>query len=223
MRPSSGTSDALDQDMLPTQTDDSTLDSIFMLPAGVTTTEIADACRGAALLFMNESPKWTKPDFSNWLAGPYAEITEKLRTNAESWHPVPLLREIDARMLNRLLKSSFGEVREALMLVTSGEGMARFANQMTSSGFVARCQDADGHEGFIPTNQPRRIADIVLSLFAADCLTRPGDYLTELTFCPQCGTLAFDAGARMRGQCGGHVSMFAPRNSNSFPYLPEGA
>jgi hypothetical protein len=210
---------------------DSNVDTILTLPEQTGSVAVAAACREAALAFLNESMHWGKPELATWLMGPYAQLTQYVpassrRKSGEISRPVPLMREIDARMVERVIRSARQEVLGTLARTVDTEGGASFAFSMLSSGFVARCEDRGRNAGWIPTTDARRLADRVLSLLAADYLTRPLDYESELARCSRCDTIEFDAVTRVRGVCHRHGSgLFLPRRSSrsTMPYLPEGA
>jgi hypothetical protein len=214
----------------PPSRDNSNIDTILTLPEQMNATAIADACRTTALAFLNESDRWGKAELVMWLMGPYAQLTQYVSPFARRWHgesapAVPLMREIDARMVDRVIKNARDEVITTLHRTDDADGGPSFAFTMLSAGFVARCEDRGHVAGWVPTSAARRLADRVLSLLAADYLARPGDYDTELMLCTQCKIIEFDAIARMRGICHRHSSgMFIPRNRRStLPYFPEGA
>jgi hypothetical protein len=209
---------------------DSNVDTILTLPEQTGALALASACREAALAFMNESQYWGKAELAMWLMGPYAQLTQYVpsgsRTQSgEFQKPVPLLREIDARMVDRVIKSARAEVLATLQRMADVEGGASFAFEMLSNGFVARCEDKRRTQGWIPTTDARRLADRVLSLFAADYLTRPAEYESEMGVCAQCQAVDFDSVSHTRGICHRHGSgMFIPKSRRStLPYLPEGA
>lgn len=210
---------------------DSNVDTILTLPEQTGSLAIADACRTSALAFLNESDRWGKAELAMWLMGPYAQLTQYVAPIAQRKsgefvsRPVPLLREIDVRMVERVIRSAHDEVTATLRRVGDVEASASFAFTMISSGFVARCEDAGRVAGWVPTSDARRLADRVLSLLAVDYLTRPTDYETELAVCTQCRTVQFDQAARMRGICARHGnSMFVPRSRrDTMPYTPERA
>jgi hypothetical protein len=209
---------------------DSNVDTILTLPRQTGSYAIAAACRDTALAFINESQHWGKAELAMWLMGPYAQVTQYVQTfearqSGEFVRPVPLLREIDARMVDRVIRSARTEVLETLQGMANTDNAANFAFTVLSSGFVVRCEDARRVPGWVPSPDARRLADRVLSLFAADYMTRPSEYETELSICEQCGTVDFDAIARLRGICHRHNSgMFAPKSRRStIPYMPEGA
>ena len=210
----------------------STVDTILTLPDGAGSLAVATACRETALAFLNESERWGKAELAMWLMGPYAQLTQyvtplaRRRSGEFVARPVPLLREIDVRMVERVIRSAHEEVAALLRRVSDAEAGASFAFTMLSSGFVARCEDRRQVAGWVPTSDARRLADRVLSLLAVDYFTRPADYETELAVCSQCKTVEFDAYARRRGICANHSnSMFVPRTArrSTIPYLPEGA
>ncbi|WP_146652163.1 hypothetical protein [Labilithrix luteola] len=209
---------------------DSSIDTILTLPERTGSLAIARACRETALAFVHESSYWGKAELAMWLMGPYAQLTQYVSNSArrhgtDSPRPVPLLREIDARMVERVVRSARTEVIETMKQTADAEGGASFAFTMMSAGFVVRCEDEGHVPGWVPTTDARRLADRVLSLLAADYLARTSDYENELSVCRHCGAIDFDAGIRDRGICHRHGSgTFAPRSRTpTMPYLPEGA
>jgi hypothetical protein len=209
---------------------DSNVDTVLTLPQQMNALSIADACRATALAFLNESDRWGKAELAMWLMGPYAQLTQYIssssrRRSGEQAPGVPLLRDIDARMVDRVIKNAREEVIATLERTNDAEGGASFAFTMLSAGYVARCEDHGHVAGWVPTSDARRLADRVLSLLAADYLARPDTYESELVRCTQCQMIDFDAIARMRGICHRHSSgMFVPRSRRStLPYFPEGA
>lgn len=214
-----------------TATADSNVDTILTLPEATGAHALAHACRETALEFINNSAHWGKAELAMWLMGPYAQLTQyfakkdERHQSGEFRRPVPMLREIDARMVERVIKSAREEIFNTLRRTYDAEGGASFAFTMLSNGFVARCEDKSRIAGWVPTTEARRLADRVLSLLAADYLSRPADYEHDLSMCTHCGTVEFDTVARMRGICHRHGSgMFVPRSRRStMPYLPEGA
>lgn len=209
---------------------DSNVDTILTLPEQTGSLAIVSACRDTAMAFVHEAAHWGKAELAMWLMGPYAQLTQYVspmssRKNGEMVRPVPLLREIDARMVDRVISTALAEIIETLRQLSDPEGGANFAFNMLSQGFVVRCEDARGVPGWVPTSEARRLADRVLSLFAADYLTRSSEYEAELSICTHCESVDFDSFARMRGICNRHGSgMFAPTSRRStMPYMPEGA
>ncbi|MBS2012052.1 MAG: hypothetical protein JST00_04145 [Deltaproteobacteria bacterium] len=210
---------------------ESNVDTILTLPEQTGSVALANACRETALELLNDGQRWGKAELATWLMGPYSQLTQYVagrgqRNAAEPVRTVPMLREIDARMVDRVLKNARLEVLEALKSTYDAEGGAAFAFTMLSNGFVARCEDRSHVAGWVPTTDARRLADRVMSLLAADYLTRANDYETELSICSRCSYVEFDAVARMRGICHRHGSgLFIPKSTrrSTWPYLPEGA
>jgi hypothetical protein len=209
---------------------ESNIDTVLTLPEQTGALAVADACRATALAFLNESRHWGKAELAMWLMGPYGQLTQYVsplsrRRSGEHAQPVPLMREIDARMVDRVIKNAYDEVMRTLERTRDAEGGASFAFSMLSSGFVARCEDRGRTAGWVPTTDARRLADRVLSLLAADYLSRPADYEQELSMCAMCRTVEFDAVSSARRICHRHGSgMFMPKSRRStLPYFPEGA
>jgi hypothetical protein len=209
---------------------DSNVDTILTLPEATDSIAVASACREAALAFLNESERWGKAELAMWLMGPYAQLTQYVsplsrRRSGEFAKAAPLLREIDARMVDRVIRNAREEVIHTLKGTLDAEGGPSFAFSMLSAGFVAKCEDRSRVSGWVPTADARRLADRVLSLLAVDYLTRPADYEGSLSVCTQCGIVELDSISRTRGICHRHGSgMFTPRSPRStLPYLPEGA
>ena len=200
-------------------------DTILTLPEKTGSLAIADACRAVALMFLNDSHRWGKAELAMWLMGPYSQLTQYINRNEPAARPVPLLREIDARMVERVIRNAHDEVVATLKRTFEPDTGSSFAFAMVSAGFVARCEDKGHVAGWVPTIDARRLADRVLSLLAADYLTRPEDYEVDLGVCTHCNSVEFDAIARVRGICHRHGSgIFAPRKRRTtIPYLPEGA
>lgn len=207
----------------------SNIDTILTLPDQTGSMAIANACRATALAFLNESLHWGKAELAMWLMGPYGQLTQYVlplarRQSGERVRSVPLMREIDARMVERVVKTAHEEVMTTLAQMSDAEGSASFAFTMLSAGFVARCEDRGQVAGWVPTSDARRLADRVLSLLAADYLTRPHDYEDDLSVCHICNVVEFDSVSHDRGICHRHGSgIFVPARRNTLPYLPEGA
>lgn len=210
---------------------DSNVDTILTLPEQLDALSLADACRTTALAFLNESQHWGKAELAMWLMGPYGQLTQYMSPGSrhragELAQPVPLMREIDARMVDRVIKNAYEEVVATLQGLRDSERSTSFAFTMLSAGFVGRCEDRGHRAGWVPTTDARRLADRVLSLLAADFLARPADYETDLSICSQCKAIEFDTVARSRGICHRHGSgIFVPRSQRrpTMPYFPEGA
>jgi hypothetical protein len=204
---------------------ESEVDTILTLPSQTSALGVAQSCRDTAMVFMEDSLGWGKGQLAMWLMGPYGQITQYThaveRVTQSGRYPrmqAPLLREIDARMVDRVISSARDEVISRLAQTLDGEGEPAFVYDMVSLGFVVRCEDARQIEGWVPSSTARRLADRVLSLFAADYLVRPQDYENELAVCRKCGTVEFDTASRARGICGRHGSgVYIPGGVSFFP------
>jgi hypothetical protein len=203
------------------------IDTVVMLPTGMTGAEIASACRDAAMTFINESRHWGKAELGMWLTGTYATSTKhaskQTETDGQVW-PVPLLRDIDARLVERIMHSARTEIFEMLATIAS-DGSASFVLRSLIAGTVIRCEDGAREPAWAPTGEATRLADRVLSLFAVDYLARPGDCESALVVCPRCELVAFDEMTKQRGGCNHGVqhSALAPRRHSTLPYPPLGA
>lgn len=211
----------------------SDVDTILTLPSQTSAIAVAQSCRDTATVFMEDALSWGKGQLAMWLMGPYGQITQYThaveRMTQSGRYPrmqAPLLREIDARMVERVISSARDEVIARLAQTldagfgADGAGEPAFVYDMVSLGFVVRCEDARQIEGWVPSATARRLADRVLSLFAADYLVRPQDY-DSMAVCRKCGIVEFDPVCRARGVCGRHGSgVFIPGMGSFFP---EGA
>lgn len=208
-------------------------DTIFTLPEQTGALATAEACREAAIAFLRESDRWGKAELAMWLMGPYAMVAHYAPTYAQRRsgeamrHAPPLLREIDARMVERVIATARAEVMEALDGTTDAQGALDFALRMIAAGFVARCMDLRGTSGWVPTTDARRLADRVLSLLAADYLARPNTDDSGLALWTSGSTFDEDvygadgpmSGVARRQGCRGLASWRRPTPS----FLPEGA
>ena len=178
---------------------------VLALPRGVRMAVFADGCRAAALDFVNRvSVRADKAVLADWLRGAY-------RTHVVTLGPTRT-RRIDASgvipgALEKLLsRTRTAMLRELELARDPIEGVA-FGYTALAAGFLYRCRDAAGTEGWIPVALPRmRLLDRVLSLVAADQLLRSEDYETALFACNRCGARVFDA-ERIEGRvCAAHAS-----------------
>lgn len=184
------------------------VDTVYALPRETGMGFVADACREAAVAFVNESPFWGKAELAMWLLGPYSQAAHRVNNTPEQ--APPALREIDVQEIEKLLACARAEVIDALERLRDPEQAARTVFAMLASNFVVACQDGNGGQGWVPTMTARRLADRVLSLFAADYLLRPADYEQGLAVCGICEHIAFDELQARRGICNRHASSVAP-------------
>jgi hypothetical protein len=200
------------------------VDTILTLPTGTSAAAIANACRDAALEFINDSTRWGKAELATWLAASYAPIAKHTsKDGPDGGWPVPLLRDIDARLIERIVTSARTEILDMLRHIAT-DGSASFVLRALISGSVIRCEDALGEPAWAPTNEATRLADRVLSLFAVDYLAQPGDYESALSVCAKCEAVSFDESVRRRGQCHHHgTHSLLSRRRNTLPFPPLGA
>lgn len=165
--------------------------------------EVSTACRAAALAFLEPRP-WSKRELADWLVGAYQYVT--LRGHGGGVAPKnhgAVSRESVVELVERVRD----EVRDALDHVLTGD--AGFVEELVQSGAVAPLKLPTGHEIHVAMNhRSLRLADRVLSLFAADYLMRRNDYRTKLTVCDDCHQVTF-AGECRHPQSG----VFLSRNA----------
>ena len=161
-----------------------------------------------------------------WLTARYADLTKHAvkeeEQGATGMWPVPLLKDIDVRLVDRIMSSARAEILETLRTIAL-DGAASFVLKALISGSVVRCEDASNEPTWAP-GQATRLADRVLSLFATDDLTRPGDYEAELFVCLDCESVVFDADTRRQDVCPNHsVASVAGARHPTLPFPPMGA
>lgn len=194
-------------------------DTVVVLPPGFSGADMARSCRETAVQFMNESPTWGKPELAMWLSGPYALATRYAKRES---HPsiagdVPLIKQIDVRLVDRILRAARTEVLENLAQL-SGDQSSSFVLRALIAGSVARVEDGYREPTWAPAAGTTRLADRVLSLFAVDYLLRPGDYESDLAICTTCSYVSFDPSAKKRGYCPAHAPAPASGRRFTLPY-----
>jgi hypothetical protein len=207
-----------------------TRDTILTLPTGTSATDIAKNCREAAMEFVNCSETWGRPELMMWLTGSYARLTAHAAAatgteTASSVWPVPLLSNINDKLIGRIIRTARAEVLETLSRIAN-DGSASFVLRALIAGSVVRCEDGMSEPAWAPTGEPTRLADRVLSLFAVDYLACAGDYEAELVVCSKCSSVTFGESHRSHGTCchqGAIFSAAAPRQRATLPYPPMGA
>ncbi len=162
---------------------DTTVAPLLVLAEVASASGIADAFREAVHTFIGEAESWSKADLTNWLVDVYARLTYDIEIDglatAEPARRDALLEGLeglDVQTLQRVIWHAHAEVVERLESLESLSGVAEFTLSMFSIGFVSPFSDANQGVGWVPTTRARRLADRVLSLVAAEFLTRPEDY-----------------------------------------------
>jgi len=173
-----------------------------LLSPGHRVSDIADACRSAALAFAWCAHRaWSRRELARWLIGPYAAAISQphdTRVRRVAGDAGPL--EEDA--VSELLVRAHGQVLDALRSVHSWKDDACFARDMVTGGFVIGVIDEVDSIGYAPVDVwNMRLVDRVRSLFVADYLTRPNDY-ASFVICEGCQGATFDGGESHRVTCG---------------------
>lgn len=200
-------------------------DTVFTLPRTASITAIAEACRQAALAFVNEvgSGAWDEELVTEWLLETYAPLVTH-EADAEPSGGDPLgLSETLRGLEPRLIRATHEEILDVLRSTRTETGGANFAFMALSSGFVAPCEERGGRRGWLPASKRRfRLADRVLSLFAVDYLIRAEEYESMLTLCDRCAHVTFDAIDRAYMRCARHASGITLRGEPAtIPHLPR--
>jgi hypothetical protein len=186
--------------------------TVLVLPPSAGSFALATFFRETALSFMNEGEHWGKAELAMWLMGPYTSCTQYVPRHAPPPFPV-LLREIDARFVDRMIAAARHAVVDLLDHEVATGTLGNFAFDMIEDGRLARCQDARGIDGWVPIATPHSLSDRVLSLLAADYLTRPPVFERQLSTCRGCNRVSFDGSVCSRhtsGFFGGRESLAVP-------------
>lgn len=199
------------------------LDSLVKVSRTLGPVALARSFRETALEFMNGAPHWGHAELAMWLLGPYVRCTRYAAERAPSGEisPPVLLRDVDARFVDRALRVAHASVFDVLRGEVEDGKVGTFASEMAAAGFVVRCEDDRGPDGWLPTMKPRRLAERVLSLFAADYLIRPAAFEAELSVCSACKSVAFESPRGCARCCRRHRTSGVFENVTSL--FPEGA
>jgi hypothetical protein len=164
-----------------------------MVPSGgASRLDAAERCRRAALAFTNGAEVWTKAELAAWLVGPYREATRAGTVPPPSKSsPPPAGRKVEPAAVDELLADAHVRVLTVLENVAISRTKTSFARRLLEEHAVQRITEGGQTVGWVPIDAPRmRLAYRVLALFAADALTRPGDY-ESLTVCHRCERVRF--------------------------------
>ncbi len=166
--------------VVPSSIDPYSIDCLLSLPQIANASAVAYACRVTAHTFLEEGGRWTKAHLGAWLMGPYATLTRLTSIEgpcvAVPAAPPAVLPELDERTVRRIIANARLAVAEADTEIRDARNGARFALNMFSKGFVVAFEDRRKQIGWLPTNHASTLTERVLSLVAADYLTRPEDY-----------------------------------------------
>ena len=174
------------------------------LPNGETVHGVADRCRAAGVAFADGTTGgWGPRELAAWLVVHYEPATAATRSivAARRRPPPSAYRALDATTLERVVLDARARIFEMLARsATAWEGES-FAQTMVDGMLVVGVTDTAGSIGYAPVRYAEmRLVDRVSSLFVADYLTRPGDYVT-LVACEECGDVAFDGEPRHESWC----------------------
>jgi len=202
------------------------------LPRWLTCGAVATMCREAALAFLDGvAADWRKRELAAWLVCPY-RAAARYGDWAHRTIPPPSHTEepelVRPEQIDRVLREARWHILAALEAVALPGSRRAFVDVSLSAGHVVPRRDCDGGVAWVPVDlRMMRLRDRVESLFAADYLIRPKDYVTDLTVCHRCESVLFDSEARRRGDCGMHrpsgvTERERPRVSGSIraPTLP---
>lgn len=198
------------------------------LASGFTIDDVAEACRSAALEFLDGvRDGWGKKELATWLTGSYHQISilrctpdELAFADVAPQTPRPDLRgrppSVPPEDLQKTLRAARAEVLGVLERFAAGdEAAATFVWRVKGRGGLTPVEDDDGISGLVPNEQPsQRLVERVLSLLAADYVARPHDYEERVAVCHSCGCVSFLPSARVTCECGDrHGSGMRPRIS----------
>jgi hypothetical protein len=168
---------------------------VYGLPRGVRIASFADGCRQSALDFINRvSVRADKAILVDWLRGSYHPHVLSLTPSGHprAQDPAAVLPILPTALDKVLTATRHTLLRELDLARDPVEGIA-FGYTALAAGFLHRCCDVDGQQGWIPVALPRmRLIDRVLSLIAADQLLRSEDYEKAMFSCTRCDALVFD-------------------------------
>jgi hypothetical protein len=190
------------------------------LVSGFTIDDVAEACRSAALEFLDGvRDGWGKRELAAWLVGPYHQLS-LLRCSADELafsevvdhapQSSSLKSSSPKRVAERDVEKTMRDAREEVLKIirrfAAGDASAEtFVWRVRNRGALSRVEDETGRVGLVPNEAPtQRLVERILSLIASDYVARPLDYEDRVTICATCRTVTFDADAREFGDCGAH-------------------
>jgi hypothetical protein len=186
------------------------------LVQGLTVEHIADACRSAAIAFIDGvGAGWEKEELARWLVGPYHQLS-MLRISHESMRSEVVSgvfpRRTEGVVVNDDVVRVMWDAREEVLAVIdaferSEPNAESFVWKLQARDVFARIEDYRGDRGFVPNEAvPQHLSERVLSLIAADYIVRPFDYEDRVAVCRSCGVMTFSENARIDRDCGVHRS-----------------
>jgi hypothetical protein len=165
------------------------------LPPGARVSDVADACRSAALGFAWGAPAWGRRELARWLAGPYATAIDPTRASST---PAPSARvsgvrpPIEEVTISQLVVAAHAGLLDTLRDAWTSCHEGSLSCTMIDLGIVTAVMDEEFAIGYAPVDFSRlRLVDRVTSLFVADFLTRPQDY-DAFCVCARCASVTYD-------------------------------
>lgn len=98
------------------------------------------------------------------------------------------LVDADPRFVQRIVRTARSRLIETLWSFNAPDERVQFARDAYATGLVVRCRDGSERLGFAPATGQRTLSARVLSVVAADLLTRSLDF-TNGALCGDCGNV----------------------------------
>jgi hypothetical protein len=159
------------------------------------------------------SSGWDKLDLALWLTGPYSRAVRHA-----SRRDGGALLACETALVDAEIAALVAGVREQVLAELESavleDGELGFVETVVGQGLVQRGLDTKGRDVWVPVDTPRaKLRDRVRSLFAADFLNAPDEYV-QLYVCHYCESVVLDVDAKRRSMCRRHrkvsVSGFVP-------------
>src|SRR5262245_22501443 len=91
---------------------ESSPDTVFILPWHRSVLALASDCREAAIRFMTDSRNWAKAELAIWLINSASTFAGRKNSLAEV--KLDYMRDVDSRLVERILENARNEVLAAL-------------------------------------------------------------------------------------------------------------
>jgi hypothetical protein len=175
-----------------------------------TTNDVADLCRSAALGFLANARDWSKRDLAEWLQDSYRPLVigaPKVQRKLTPAYGTPVSiapsPAVSPAELTGILENAHWEILRALRDLQAAPSSLDAGRAFIASNVVTRCIDDNGVAGWVAvSHRSSRLAERVMSLFAADFLARPWDYEYDLTICETCENVSFTEVSCCRARSG---------------------
>jgi hypothetical protein len=162
-------------------------------------TDVADLCRSAALGFLANARDWNKADLAEWLQESYRPLVIGVPKPARKMTPaygtpvsIAPTPSVLPEALAGILENAHTEVLGMLRDLQAARSSLDAGRAFIANNVVTRCIDDTGVAGWVAvSHKSSRLAERVMSLFAADFLARPWDYQYDLEICECCENVAF--------------------------------